>query len=140
MKTETLLTVRYAETDKMGIVHHAVYPIWFEAARTDFLNQAGMSYDKMETDGFFLPLIDLSCHYNKPAHYGEDVIVKTEITRMEYVKVVFSYVVNRAGDQLLLADGSTTHVWVNRLLKPINMAKKAPELFNAINNLCSCKE
>lgn len=56
MTTETNLIVRYAETDQMGIAHHSVYPIWFEAARTDFLKQAGMSYQSMERSGLLMPL------------------------------------------------------------------------------------
>ncbi len=135
MFTETLLTVRYAETDQMGIVHHSVYPIWFEAARTDFLKQAGMSYSKMEADGFFLPLIELSCKYKSPAHYEEDIIVRTKISKMTYVKIEFSYQVIRECDNYLLSEGSTLHAFVNKSLKPVNFAKSSPELFKAISCL-----
>jgi len=55
--SETEIIVRYAETDRMGIVHHSNYPIWFEAARTDFIKNLGMSYSKIEERGFMLPLI-----------------------------------------------------------------------------------
>lgn len=140
MITETTLTVRYAETDQMGIVHHAVYPIWFEAARTDFLKQAGMSYSEMELSGFSLPLIELRCTYKSPAHYGEDIIVTTRIIKMTHVKVVFEYKVIQSESHLFLSEGATTHVWVNKLFKPVNLAKSSPKLFNAIKELCDIIE
>lgn len=48
MLSKSIVNVRYAETDKMGIVHHSVYPIWFELARTDLSKEAGFPYSKME--------------------------------------------------------------------------------------------
>ena len=48
MISKSIVNVRYAETDKMGIVHHSVYPIWFELARTDLSKEAGFPYSKME--------------------------------------------------------------------------------------------
>jgi len=74
--SETEIIVRYAETDRMGIVHHSNYPIWFEAARTDFIKNLGMSYSKIEERGFMLPLIELTCRYKGAARYEDRLIVK----------------------------------------------------------------
>ncbi len=60
--SESHITVRYAETDQMGVVHHAVYPVWFELARTDFMKQIGVSYAQIESLGVMLPVTDISCH------------------------------------------------------------------------------
>ena len=67
MPNTTKLTVRYAETDQMGVVHHAVYPVWFEMARTDYIKALGMSYAKMEEDGVMLPVAGITCKYRQPA-------------------------------------------------------------------------
>lgn len=70
MKSRSRIIVRYAETDQMGVVHHAVYPVWYEVARTDFIKQVGMTYSQMEQMGIMLPLIELQCRYLLPAHYA----------------------------------------------------------------------
>ena len=67
MVTESKITVRYAETDKMGIVHHSVYAVWFEVGRTDFIRQAGMPYSVMEQKGIMTPLSSLTCQFYLPA-------------------------------------------------------------------------
>jgi acyl-CoA thioester hydrolase len=135
MTTETHLIVRYAETDQMGIVHHSVYPVWFEAARTDFLKQAGMSYSKMEADGFLLPLAEMHCRFKNPAHYEDEIIVQTIISKMTFAKVFFEYRVFKAADHQLLAEGGTLYACTGKSLKPVNLAKSFPELYKAINKL-----
>lgn len=135
MTTEIRLKVRYAETDQMGIVHHAVYPIWFEVGRTDLLNQAGMSYGEIEERGFLLPLAELSCRYRSPARYEDEVIVKTRIAKMTNVKVYFHYEVVNARDGRLLTTGETLHAWASKALKPINLSKAAPALFQRLEEL-----
>ena len=67
--TETEIKVRYAETDQMKIVHHAVYPVWFEAARTDYMEKAGYSYAKIEEEGIMLPLSRLECSFRECPRY-----------------------------------------------------------------------
>ena len=66
MKCESKIVARYAETDQMGIVHHSVYPIWFEVGRTDFIKLTGMSYTELEESGVMLPLASLECKYILP--------------------------------------------------------------------------
>ena len=63
MASITEITVRYAETDAMGVVHHAVYPIWFEIARTDYIKAVGLSYAEMEKGGVMLPVTSISVKY-----------------------------------------------------------------------------
>ena len=45
---------KYYETDQMGIIHHSNYIRWFEEARVDAMEQAGIPYDKMEEMGIIL--------------------------------------------------------------------------------------
>lgn len=129
MISKTRLTVRYAETDQMAIVHHSNYPIWYEAGRTDFTAQMGMPYTKIEEEGVLFPLLELHCKYIQAAKYGDAVIVETSITKLSIVKVEFSYKVYRESDGLLLNTGSTVHGMVTKELRPINMKKEKPEIF-----------
>ena len=62
------ITARYAETDMMGIIHHSVYAVWFEAARTEFIKMTGISYTQLEKSGIMLPLSELCCKYILPVH------------------------------------------------------------------------
>lgn len=135
MITETKFIVRYAETDQMGVVHHSVYPIWFEAARTDLLLKAGLSYSQMEADGLMLPLAELRCRYKSPARYEDEVVVEAAISKLTYVRVFFDYKVYRAADRRLLAEGCTVHACTDKTLRPVNAAKAFPELYDAVKKL-----
>jgi len=129
MKTTTDIIVRYAETDQMGIVHHSVYAIWFEAARTEFGKEIGIPYGECERRGVMLPLIGLECNFKKPAYYGDIVLIVASVEKMTPVRLKVKYeVLNKAtGD--LLATGNTTHVWTNKERHPVNLKKTHPEIF-----------
>lgn len=129
MITKTRLTVRYAETDQMAIVHHSNYPIWYEAGRTEFTKAMGIPYSKIEEEGVLFPLLELQCKYIRAAKYGDVVIVETSITKLNMVKVEFSYKVYRESDGVLLNTGSTVHGMVTRELRPINMKKQKKEIY-----------
>ena len=133
--SKTELTVRYAETDQMGIVHHSVYPIWYEAGRTDYIKMFGISYTEMEAAGVMMPLINLTCHYGIPAKYEDVVVVETRATKLSAAKMVLYYEVKRKSDGVLLGSGTTEHCFVDsKTFKPINVKKKLPELFAMISN------
>jgi acyl-CoA thioester hydrolase len=132
METTTKLTVRYAETDQMGIVHHSNYPVWFEAGRTDFLKQAGASYSDVEAQGVLLPLYELTCRYKSPAKYEDEVAVVTRIKELTRVRLILSYEVILQRDGTLLASGETLHAFTDRTLKPVNAEKAAPELYRLL--------
>ena len=127
MISETKLIVRYAETDQMGIVHHSNYAIWYEAARTDFVKQTGMSYSQMEAAGMELPLIGLASKFMIPAHYEDELIIKTKIGKLTPVRIVFEYEVYR--NEKLINTGSTEHVITNSKLKPVNLKKENPKIY-----------
>lgn len=132
--SKTELTVRYAETDQMGIVHHSVYPIWYEAGRTDYIKMFGISYTEMEAAGVMMPLINLTCHYGIPAKYEDVVVVETRATKLSAAKMVLHYEVKRKSDGVLLGSGTTEHGFVDsKTFKPINVKKKLPELFAKIS-------
>ncbi|MDX1357285.1 MAG: acyl-CoA thioesterase [Clostridia bacterium] len=131
MKTATEIIVRYAETDQMGIVHHSVYPIWFEAARTEFGKAIGMSYSDCEKRGLMLPLLSLECNYKKPAYYGETVVIEAWVEKMTPVRMTVAYNVLNKEKRELLATGNTVHAWTNSDRRPVNLKKADPEVYAA---------
>lgn len=133
--SETKIIVRYAETDKMGIVHHSNYLIWFEAGRTDFIKGSNISYSEMEAKGILIPLAESNCKYILGAKYEDELIIKTWIKELTPVKVEFNYSVFREKDQKEIAKGSTLHVFVNNDFKIINLKKNYPEIFAKLDTL-----
>jgi acyl-CoA thioester hydrolase len=133
--SETKIIVRYAETDKMGIVHHSNYLIWFEAGRTDFIKGSEISYSQMEERGILIPLVESSCKYISGAKYEDELIIKTWIKELTPVKVEFNYSVFREKDQKEIAKGSTLHAFVNDDFRIINLKKNYLEIFEKLNNL-----
>jgi len=127
MYTESKVVVRYAETDKMGIVHHSVYPIWYELARTEFSREAGFPYSEMEKQGVMNPLVELNCKYIMPADYEDELIVRTSIGKITPARIVFEYEVYK--EKLLINTGSTMHAFTGKDLKPINVKKVKPEIY-----------
>lgn len=89
--SETHLTVRYAETDMMGIVHHSRYYPWFEVARTDFIKKIGMSYTEMEKMGIMLPLTETAAKYYYGLKYEDEVLVTCKMTRLTVARCEFTY-------------------------------------------------
>ncbi len=135
MMTKTQITVRYAETDQMGIVHHSVYPIWYEAARTEAIKKIGMNYSNLERNGVMLPLVELNCKYNVPAEYEDVLTIMVEIAKLTPARIVFHYQIFKDGIEKPINTGSTIHAWVGKDLKPINLKKQYPEIFEKISSL-----
>ncbi len=107
------LRARYAETDQMGIVHHAVYPVWFEAARTELARALGTPYTEWEAQGIYLMLSDLSCRYRRAARFDDEVTVWAWVVEAASRRVVFGYRVE-GPQRTVLAEGSTRHLVVDR--------------------------
>lgn len=102
--------VRYAETDQMGVVHHANYLIWFELARTHLCAESGYTYAEIEAMGYWLVVTGTQLEYRQGARYGDDVRISCRVDRLTSRAIHFHYEVHRA--QELLVRGRTEHVWV----------------------------
>jgi len=103
---EIQIRVRYAETDRMGLLHHANYLVYFEQARTELLRSRGRTYKDIEDEGFYLVLSKLEVKYRLPAHYDDLLTIRTTVTRTSPIRLEHKYEVLRDGT--LLAEGSTT--------------------------------
>jgi acyl-CoA thioester hydrolase len=112
------IRVRYAETDQMGIAHHAEYFAWFEVGRTDLLRQRGMTYRELEADGLRLPVIDARARYLRPAHYDDVLEVRTRLVALGGARLSFEYEVHRQGTEGPLATGETEHAAVDPSGRP----------------------
>ena len=120
---------RYAETDKAGLVHHSVYPIWFEMGRTELMRRAGAPYGVLEDEGLFFPVVEVGARYLAPARYDEELEVRTVLSHVGGATVRFDYELSRVGDDKAIATGSTIHVATNEDGKPCRLPPKLVELF-----------
>jgi acyl-CoA thioester hydrolase len=126
---ETLLRVRYAETDKMGVVYHANYLVWFEIGRTEFCRARGFSYrDMEENDNAFLVVAESYCRYKAPARYDDELVVRTHITELRRRSLRFGYEVVRLSDGQVIAEGETGHV----VTDPNGRVRSFPEGYNQL--------
>jgi acyl-CoA thioester hydrolase len=116
--------VRYAETDKMGVVYYANYLVWFEVGRTDLLRESGWDYREMEKEGYALPVIEAHCTYREPARYDDVLDVRTTGTLLSPVRVQFTYEIVRASDAALLATGTTIHATLDRAGRPCKLPER----------------
>jgi acyl-CoA thioester hydrolase len=108
---ETLLRVRYSETDKMGIVYYANYLVWFEIGRAEFCRARGFSYRDMEEhDDAFLVVAEAYCRYKAPAYYDDELFVRTHIAELRRRSLRFGYEIVRVSDDQIIAEGETGHV------------------------------
>ena len=129
---ESRLRVRYAETDQMGVVYHSNHFIWFEIGRVELMRQLGFSYRDIErNDGLFIAVADARCRYKAPAHYDDEIIVRTHLKNVRESVVHFGYELVRAEDGVLLAEGETTHIVTDAQMKTTPLPEKYMRAFRA---------
>ncbi len=108
----TTFHVRYAETDAMGIVHHAAYIVWFEEGRSHFMRQINFPYSQVERMGYYFTVVEVKARYHQPARYDELIRVETRIGELRSRGLTFVYHVRRAADNALLVEGFSKHVCI----------------------------
>lgn len=128
----SVIDVRYAETDQMGVVHHSVYAQYFEIGRLDWLNQFNIHYYKMEQEGVMLPVYDLGVKYHRPVKFGEKIFVKTSLSALPDVKIKFNYRIFNEKEELVTS-GFTTLVFVDaKTRRPMRCPSYILEAFQSI--------
>jgi acyl-CoA thioester hydrolase len=123
------IRVRYAETDQMGIVYHANYFPWFEEARTGFFEAIGLSYRELEEQGFYFPLLECNCRFRSPARYADRLTVRARLREVKGARVTLAYEVFLKPEGKLLAEGWTSHVFVGKDFRPLNMQRARPDIY-----------
>ncbi len=117
IRSQCQVSVRYAETDMMGVVYHGSYLPWFEIGRTTLLKEHGFPYRQLEADGFFLPVLEVSAKYLRPAKYDDTLTIVTVMKDRPVLKIRLDYEVKR-GDELI-ATGFTVHAFIDRQGRPV---------------------
>jgi len=125
----SVVRVRYAETDKMGVVYYANYLVWFEVGRTDLLRSLGWTYREMEHGGITLPVIEAHCEYRRPALYDDELEVRTKGRMLSPVRMEFTYEVVRREDQTIAASGRTIHAVLGPAGKPCRLPDRIKQVF-----------
>lgn len=117
------LRARYAETDAMGIVHHAEYLVWMELGRTEFMRHFGFTYRELEELGVMLPVVEVNVKYKQSARYDDEIRISTWVEEMTRVRLKLAYRIERADDEALLTEAYTVHTYMGkdgRLLRVTN--------------------
>jgi acyl-CoA thioester hydrolase len=126
---DTLVRVRYAETDKMGVVYYGNYYIYFEVGRVEYMRNLGIDYKRMEIDDDSLIVVAEShCRYRRPARYDDLLRIRTRVLSVKRRTIRFGYEILRDESGELLASGETIHVVCGRNGKP----KALPEKYRRI--------
>ena len=100
--------VRYADTDMMGVVYHANYPVFFEIGRSEYMRQKGFTYREFEAMGYHLVVTGLEAKYYNSATYDDLLTVRTRISELQSRGLTFHYMIYR--DKTLLVEGITKHL------------------------------
>lgn len=133
----TELRVRYAETDAMGVVHHANYFVWFEVGRIEWMRHHGVPYTRFEELGLAAPVIEGGIRWLAPARFDDPLRVEASAVELSRTRVKFAYRIIRAADGHLLCEGHTLHAFLGAAGRPVNLARHAPELYDKLNAMIS---
>jgi len=132
MTNETTVRVRYAETDQMGVVYHSNYFIWFEVGRVELLRQMGFSYREMEErDQCFIAVVEARCRFKSPAHYDDEIRIRTSLKHVRSSFIQFSYEALRISDSVTLAEGETMHIVTDAAMNKRVLPEKYRAAFDA---------
>jgi acyl-CoA thioester hydrolase len=127
---ESIVRVRYAETDQMGVVYHSNYLIWFEVGRVDLCRTLGFEYRDMELqEDSFLVVAEAYCRYKSPARFDDTLIIRTSVTQAQKRMLKFAYEVLQQATGQVLATGSTTHVICDSQGRPRSLPEKYRHFF-----------
>lgn len=120
------IRVRYADTDKMGIVYYGTYPVYFEIGRSEYMRQKGFSYRRLEEMGYHLVVVRMEVKYYNSAVYDDDLIVRTKISEWKSRGLTFQYRIYRGNE--VIVDGKTMHICTNTDKKPVLIPKQLQEI------------
>lgn len=132
---DTEVRVIYADTDAMGIVYHANYIKWFEIGRNEFLRNLGYTYARMEEEGVWLPVVNVTCDYKKPGRYDDVLTIRSWIKEMGAATIVMGYEIYNKANGDLLVTGSTKHGITSPDLKPVRLRNLNPELYEKLTDM-----
>ena len=124
------IRVRYSETDQMGVTYYANYFVWFEVARTEYFRNKRVDYRKIEGRGIYLAVVDAQCRYLAPTRYDDLLSVRTWIDRMGKSSMTFKYELIEKNSGKRIAEGSSSHVFVNSKIEPVRIPEEVSKAFS----------
>jgi acyl-CoA thioester hydrolase len=127
----TELRVRYAETDRMGIVYYANYLVWCEVGRVEFMRALGGSYADLEAQGYGLAVAEARVRYLAPARFDDTVRIETILVGVRSRAVSFDYVVSNAETGARLATAHTALVSIDSGGRPTALPPQFRALLDA---------
>lgn len=127
--------VQYYETDGMRVVHHSNYIRFMEEARCDLMEQMGYSYSRLESMGFFVPVLSASCDYKQMTRFGETLVIGVEVTALSPTRMTIQYEMRDDATGSLRATGETHHCFLSSAGRPISLKREAPEAFEYLRLL-----
>ena len=138
LSVRTEIRVRFNEADPLGIVWHGHYIRYFEDGREAFGRIHGLGYLDVYSQGFVTPIVSANCDYKRSLRYGDTVVVETTYVNTEAAKLKFNYRLFNAKNNELVAIGSTTQVFLERMSSTLQLTnppffeswKKKYDLFN----------
>jgi acyl-CoA thioester hydrolase len=133
MVTKTLIETRYPECDRVGIIHHAVYPIWYEMARMDWFSAAGLSFETMNPLGVNPVVVDLHIQYKAAATYPQKLYITTRPGQYAPKKLELLYEIHTE-DGRLINTASTFHIWTGPDNKSYNLEENLPEIYDKLKS------
>ena len=134
LQTKTQIDVRYPDCDRMGIVHHAVYPIWYEMARMDFFKALGFSFADMNRLGVNPAMVDLHLQYKASATYPQSLYITTRMGQFAPKKLELLYETYDASGGEPLNTATTFHIWTGPDNRSYNLEENLPEVYTKIIN------
>ncbi len=126
------IKTRYAETDRMGFIHHSVYLIYLEEARTMLWEYLGYPYYKMEDEGYLVVVLSVNLEYKKPSFYSD--VLRIDVLDIEQTGIKFSYIYNVYNEtrDYLSVLAKTTHVFINREQKIIRVPREIGDIVKSL--------
>ncbi len=124
--------VRYADTDRMGVVYYGTYATYFEVGRAEYMREQGFTYRSFEEMGYTLVVVALDAKYHSSAVYDDLLTVRTSVRELKSRGLTFHYKILR--DDTLIVEGNTRHLCVNNDRKPVVLP---PVLLGILRNASS---
>lgn len=126
--------INYYETDQMGVVHHSNYIKWYEEARLDFFKKSDINYRNVEDMGIYIPVLSANINFISFTKYPEVVEIRVKIKEFNGVRMLVEYEVYNIEREELVNSGYTTHCFLNKEYKPINLKKHNNDLYMKLIN------
>lgn len=129
-RSTSTFRARYAETDQMGVVHHASYLVWCEVGRTDYIRDLGTTYSEIERQGVYLAVAAVEVRYGAPAHYDDLIRVESRVESIKSRTITFAYDITRDDpDPAPIARASTTLICLDEKGRTRRLPAEIIELF-----------